>query len=408
MKNDLKRSSGLPRTEEIRKYLKGFDFFERHVQGQWEGDLYVETHAKRFSETLKFLPELSPGARVLELGALPYYFTILLTRFLKIRPDTLSFFEFEKCESATHVVENTDCGERYEFDYQPLNIETEVFPFPDNSYDLVLCCEVLEHLLINPSHMLYEAHRVLKPGGHVLITTPNALRWDNLFAMIRGANIYDRYHGNGIYGRHNREYSASEVAELLKANGYEVERVETRSVYRPFLDTFAGRRDNIFALARTAGPARAGFPESLYVLMDEYRNVARSAFTMGVDDIGQIGRGWYDVETAEISYRWSSQSAQFYLRNNGSTKLVLRARCAHPQIDSAPVNVTLTVNGNSVGTTALSDHSWHDLEFDLGPLAATSVLNCEIAVSNVWVPSHESSSSDSRQLGIAVHHIRLE
>lgn len=406
MKNDLKRPSELPRPEEIRRYLKGFDFFERHVQGQWEGDLYVETHAKRFYETLRFLPELAPGARVLELGALPYYFTILMTRFLGIRPEIISFFEFEKSDSATHLVENVECGERYEFAYRPLNIETDVFPFSDNTYDLVLCCEVLEHLLINPSHMLYEAHRVLKPGGHVLITTPNALRWDNLFAMIRGTNIYDRYHGNGIYGRHNREYSVSEVADLLTANGYEAERVETRSVYRPFLDTFAGRRDNIFALGRAVGGARAGFPDNLYVLMDEYRNVARRGITMGVDDIGQIGRGWYDVERAEDSFRWSSQTAQFYLKNDGSKKIALRARSAHPRIESEPINVTLTVNGNTVGTATLFDHSWHELTFNFE--SSSEILNCEIAISRTWTPSRETSSTDSRQLGIAVHRISLE
>ncbi|HKR22179.1 MAG TPA: methyltransferase domain-containing protein, partial [Pyrinomonadaceae bacterium] len=314
MNNELRQWPEMPQPEELKRYLKGFDFFERHVQGQWEGDLYVETHATRFYETLKFLPNLPPNARILELGAIPYYFTIMLARFCGVHADTLSFFEFEKCDSTIHVVGNAESGERYAFNYRPLNIETDVFPFEDNSYDLVLCCEVLEHLLINPSHTLYEAHRVLRPGGHLLITTPNALRWGNLFAMIRGENIYDRYHGNGIYGRHNREYSASEVGELLKANGYETERLETMSVYGKFLDMFAGRRDNIFALARAVGEARAGFPENLYVLMDEYRNVARSSLTMGVDDVGQIGRGWYDIETAETSFRWSQKAAQFYLR----------------------------------------------------------------------------------------------
>ncbi|HEU4768085.1 MAG TPA: class I SAM-dependent methyltransferase [Pyrinomonadaceae bacterium] len=406
MKSELKQWPEMPQPEELKRYLKGFDFFERHVQGQWEGDLYVETHATRFYETLRFLPELPPNARILELGAIPYYFTILLTRHLGVHPDTLSFFEFERSDLATHVVENPEYGERYEFSYQPLNIETDVFPFKDNSYDLVLCCEVLEHLLINPSHTLYEAHRVLGPGGHLLITTPNALRWDNLFAMIRGANIYDRYHGNGIYGRHNREYSTSEVADLLKANGYEIERLETRSVYRKFLDMFPGRRDNIFALGRAVGEAKAGFPENLYVLMEEYRNVARSSLTMGVDDVGQVGRGWYEVETAEISFRWSQQAAQFYLRNNNATRVVLRARCAHPDVENKPVGVTLTINGNVIGTAKLSHHAWQNLSFDLR--AGATILNCEIAISSVWTPSRETSSSDSRQLGIAVHRIWLE
>jgi SAM-dependent methyltransferase len=405
----MKRLRGLPEPEQLKRYLKGFDFFERHVHGQWEGDLYAETHAQRFHETLQFLPEFPPNARVLELGAIPYYFTILMERFLGARPDTLSFYEFEESEVTTHTVENAELGELYEFAYQALNIESEAFPFEQNTYDLVLCCEVLEHLLINPSHMLYEVHRVLRPGGYILITTPNVLRWSNLFSMVRGLNIYDRYHGNGIYGRHNREYSSSEVSQLLEANGYEVERLETRNVYgqNPALN-LSSRRDNIFALARSVGEAKVGFPENLYVLMEEYRNVARSRFKMGVDEIGQIGKGWYDVEVDSIPFRWSSQTAKFYLRNQGSAQVVLRARCAHPHVESAPVTVTLNVNGSCVGSAKLVDHSWHDLAFSLGGSTTKEILSCEIAISNVWVPSLETQSDDSRSLGIAVHSIRLE
>ncbi|HEX7773867.1 MAG TPA: methyltransferase domain-containing protein, partial [Pyrinomonadaceae bacterium] len=389
----------LPGPEDLKHYLKSFDFFERHVHGQWEGDLYAETHSRRFYETLRFLPKLPVNARVLELGALPYYFTILLERFAGIRPDTLSFFEFEESESAKHTVRSADTGERYEFDYRAVNIETEIFPFAENTYDLVLCCEILEHLLINPSHMLYEAHRVLRSGGHILITTPNVLRWNNLWSMIRGANIYDRYHGNGIYGRHNREYSPSEISELLQTNGYQIERLETRNVYSSSRGFFANRRDNIFVLARATGEARVGFPESLYVLMDEYRNVARPAFTMGVDDAGQIGRGWYDVEVADKSFRWSGKTAKFYLKNQGGTKVVLRGRSAHPQL---PVTLTLRVNEQCAGVASLADHSWQDLVFNLGALAGAAILSCELEVSNTWEPP-----GDGRQLGIAIHRIFL-
>jgi SAM-dependent methyltransferase len=390
------------RPDGLAEYLKDFDFFERHVHGQWEGDLYAETHSRRFYETLRFLPELPPTARVLELGAVPYYFTILMQRFTEILPDTLSFFEFEESEATKHTVQNVNTGERYEFDYRAINIETDLFPFADNCYDLVLCCEILEHLLINPSHMLYEAHRVLRPGGHILITTPNVLRWSNLWALLRGANIYDRYHGNGIYGRHNREYAPAEVAELLKTNGYQIERLETLNVYSASRGFFGSRRDNIFALARAEGEARVGVPESLFVLMDEYRNVARSDFTMGVDDVGQLGRGWYAVEVADVSYRWSGKTAKFYLKNRSGTKVVLRALCAHPEVDSDAVVVRLSVNGKCAGTATLADHSWHELEFDLGHCAGDTILSCEIEVSNTWIPP-----SDGRQLGIAVNRIFL-
>src|SRR5689334_13519303 len=147
--------------DELRKYLITLDFFERHVHGQWEGKLYAETHTRRFYETLRFLPDLSPNARVLELGALPYYFTILMQRFIGILPDTLSFFEFEESETTKHPVQNVNTGEQYEFEYRAVNIETDIFPFADDTFDLLLCCELLQHLLITPSPMLYEAHRVL-------------------------------------------------------------------------------------------------------------------------------------------------------------------------------------------------------------------------------------------------------
>ena len=43
--------------------------------------------------------------------------------------------------------------------------------FADNSFDYVLFTEVIEHLF-EPTHVLVELHRVLKPGGKLLLTTP--------------------------------------------------------------------------------------------------------------------------------------------------------------------------------------------------------------------------------------------
>ncbi len=53
------------------------------------------------------------------------------------------------------------------------NIENQVWPFPDNTFDTVVCTEVLEHLLFDPMFAVSEMCRVLKPGGGVLITVPN-------------------------------------------------------------------------------------------------------------------------------------------------------------------------------------------------------------------------------------------
>lgn len=46
-------------------------------------------------------------------------------------------------------------------------------PFADNSFDIVVSTEVIEHVT-EPLKAIQEMHRVLKPGGVVVITTPNA------------------------------------------------------------------------------------------------------------------------------------------------------------------------------------------------------------------------------------------
>lgn len=49
-------------------------------------------------------------------------------------------------------------------------------PFAPASFDLVLACDVLEHVL-EPGQVLLEIQRVLKPGGHALFSLPNEPVW---------------------------------------------------------------------------------------------------------------------------------------------------------------------------------------------------------------------------------------
>ena len=58
-------------------------------------------------------------------------------------------------------------------DLEPLQADfNATLPLDDASLDFAYCSEVLEHLP-DPDAFLAEARRVMRPGGHFLITTPN-------------------------------------------------------------------------------------------------------------------------------------------------------------------------------------------------------------------------------------------
>ena len=54
--------------------------------------------------------------------------------------------------------------------------EGETWPVGDESADVVLCAETLEHVL-RPAGLLAEAFRSLRPGGRLFLTVPFAARW---------------------------------------------------------------------------------------------------------------------------------------------------------------------------------------------------------------------------------------
>lgn len=189
---------------------------------------YAEADYKRFIYTLGLVPE-TPGLKILELGANPYFTTVLLSKFREADLSLSNFFDESALEGTQHVTVH-QTGERFAYDYKHFNMERDSFPYADDAFDLVLFCEIIEHLFIDPVHALTEIKRVLKPGGTLILTTPNAARTDNVRKIIAGENIYDPYSGYGPYGRHNREYTERELSLLLMENGFRVENLFTADV----------------------------------------------------------------------------------------------------------------------------------------------------------------------------------
>lgn len=60
--------------------------------------------------------------------------------------------------------------------------DAQNLPFADNSFDVVVSCETIEHVP-DPWAALRETHRVTRPGGRLFLTTPNYLNFMGLYEL---------------------------------------------------------------------------------------------------------------------------------------------------------------------------------------------------------------------------------
>lgn len=91
--------------------------------------------------------------------------------------------------------------------------------------DVVLCSEVLEHLQGNPRIACSTLRRLVRPGGRVIVTTPNIARLFNRLKLLLGFTPLERV-GPLDWAGHFREYTLREVVDFLRAADLEVERAE--------------------------------------------------------------------------------------------------------------------------------------------------------------------------------------
>lgn len=350
-------------------YMLSFNLFPTAPE---EGLHYINNSHLRWAITLDMIPPAPPGGKLLELGSSPFFMSLLLQKSFAYELSGVNFSndDVQPRGHFSFTAVSKALGEEHEFPYDYFNMETERFPYQDNEFDVVLLCEVIEHLTLDPAFVLAEAHRVLKPGGCMIVTTPNLVRWENLYLMLVGENISDQYSGYGASGRHNREYTPRHILQLMIECGFRevginiLDQQRHKSLAKLAKRIRAHWRDNIFAIGTKRGRTRYVYPSWLYRSLHDLIKPVSPLIVVGENDVVQLKGDWHPVEVFEDQrVCWSCAGSQVYLPwLPGQQTVTFQVNGLALSLGSVKLSITV---GEITESFSLIDDDWHDLVFTL-------------------------------------------
>ncbi|MEM1001435.1 MAG: methyltransferase domain-containing protein [Bacteroidota bacterium] len=198
------------------------------------GNRYTDPiDGKSFKSFLKYGYEqpranvLSPSTLSLERHRLLWLYLKTETNFFKhplkvlhFAPEQAFYKRFRKLKNLDYTT--TDL-------YSPLaDVKADIcnLPFEDNSYDVIFCNHVLEHIP-DDTKAMSELVRIMKPGGWGIFQIPQDLSRETTFEdnsitdKKERAKIFGQYDHVRVYGR--------DYFDKLRATGFEVEEVDYTS-----------------------------------------------------------------------------------------------------------------------------------------------------------------------------------
>jgi len=243
---------------------------------------YLEIHLPRIARTLDLIPPPRTSGRVLELGAYMHMTPALqcVLGYKEVRGAFLGPLGRTDEKSAT-----AGGRELFRCFVDLFDAEKDRYPYPDGRFECVLACEIFEHMMRDPMHMLVEIHRVLEEGGALVLSTPNVASYLAVArALEQSGNpqLFSKYPDpRGEFAQseppHVREYTPLELREAVESAGFDVENLFTEVIpgygtetwVKMFLErngySSAMRGEQLYCLARKRGRKRiVRYPKFLY------------------------------------------------------------------------------------------------------------------------------------------------
>jgi 2-polyprenyl-3-methyl-5-hydroxy-6-metoxy-1,4-benzoquinol methylase len=202
------------------------EVYERRAELEYPAPVALPDPAldRKFERVCELVAEQLPCNRYLDAGCGDGRYLAALAR-MPARPERIAATDISERILEVARAAAAEAG----VEVEAVRANLEALPYPDGSFDVVLCTQVIEHLL-DPARGLAELARVLARGGTAIVTTDHRR---NLVTKVLNLPRTAAVRALRLRGRHakvtfpHRDFGREEVARLAREAGLEVERTET-------------------------------------------------------------------------------------------------------------------------------------------------------------------------------------
>jgi methionine biosynthesis protein MetW len=187
-----------------------------------ESGMYYKIQEDKIKIVLEMLKERGNG-RMLDIGCGDGYITKLISRKTGCEPHGIDI-----SRNAVKIARKRGIRAK------EADMNEGKIPYPDDYFDVVFCGDILEHIY-DTEVLLDNIHRVLKPGGCMVVSVPNIASWYNRVFLLIGwmptwiESSSKTYTGNPFLKEgvgHIHAFTEKSLKELIRIKGFKIERTK--------------------------------------------------------------------------------------------------------------------------------------------------------------------------------------
>lgn len=156
-------------------------------------------------------PFILPDSTIVEIGVGP------MTAMIKALKEV-------EVIGVDHIDDQAALCKDFDIELRTCDLQVDALPLDDESVDMILLLQVIEHLCIYPKHVLDKIYRKLKPGGYLVISTVNFVRISNRIRVVLGKNPLSHFEPSEDGHNHIHEFVPEELANYMKKSGFSIEK----------------------------------------------------------------------------------------------------------------------------------------------------------------------------------------